>query len=104
MPEEKMYRDLSLHDKVTVEIPVHDIIRAQGEYCSTEWEGSSTSTILYACLQAILEPRFVKEREAAMQAARDQQEAMARKMLHIPEDGLNLRGFFGQSEEGPDPE
>jgi hypothetical protein len=85
MADQKFYKDTSPNEKVTIQVPIHNIIGAVAEYGNTEWVGENVGIILGLCIRETLDPLFMKEREAAIQhqmdMARAAQEAMVSRLI-----------------------
>ena len=83
MAAHKMFRDLGLNDNVVIELPVHNAIAAIAEYVNMEDSGDNLNVIVQAILKEVLDPLFMKEREAALQEEHDQAQAAKSMMAHI---------------------
>lgn len=95
---QKQFKDLNLNDKVPVEMPVAMILQAIAEYSNAEWSGPAVSHLMQFLQEAVLDPVFMRERLAEMQAARDQQEEVMKRIA----PGLGFTGQFPFPEEPPE--
>lgn len=93
---QKQFKDLGLNDRVSVELPVAAILQAISEYSNTEWSGPAVSQLMQFLQESVLDPVFLREKLAEMQATRDQQEAVINRIV----PGMGLLGPFPFPEGG----
>jgi hypothetical protein len=94
MPEQKIMRDMSLNDPISVEAPVHMWLALTAAYNDCDWSNENLSEVLRRALHQIMDPIFIREQEAAAQHAQDQQAQFFNNITsHLP----GMPGY-----EGPD--
>jgi hypothetical protein len=76
MAAKKRFRDFNLNDNITVEINVADALNAVDAYMHTEWRHSSVEAIMLLIYELIMDPVELKERQAAVAAQQEQQQAI----------------------------
>lgn len=100
--QKRMYREgMGLDDLVSVTLPVHAWFGFIAAYCDTEWNCGYAGQIASAAQKEILDPVFLKEREAEMSAVQDQQRTIMASVIpglglpQIPPDISGLGGEVG---------
>lgn len=91
MEQRKFKAGLSLNDNITITmtIPISDAMSAIAEYSSPTYPAAAgINAVLYHVYAALLDPLYLKEREAEIQHQADQQQMMAQQ-------------FFGQDPDVP---
>lgn len=90
MSDSPHYKKMDISDDVTVTLPAHVWIGFVSAYTSTKWSNVDTSRIALTAQEQMLEPSFVKARDAERQAHIDRHERMAEKMASELGFGLDL--------------
>lgn len=73
--EAARFRDLKLGDPVQVTLPTFVWMSFAASYGTCDWNDPYATQIQQAALEAILDPIYVKEQQAAAQEAHDQAHA-----------------------------
>jgi hypothetical protein len=99
----KQFKDgLELNGTIIVEIQVALAVQALAEYVVADWSAPATSQLMHGIQEEVLDPVFLRERQAEAQLERDKQEEVINRLA----PGIGLPGIFpfNQGETGEDQE
>lgn len=87
MADQRVMQDISLNEPISVEAPAYVWLGLMAAYNTVDWSDQNMNAILSKVQHAIMDPIWIREREAAMQEQADQHNALFHNFLaaHLPE-------------------
>ena len=79
-----VYRKMELGEDLAITMPAAMWLQFVAAYASTDWQCGAASHIAYQVTRSLLDPVYLSEREAADQAAVDEQQAVMARMFGMP--------------------
>jgi hypothetical protein len=93
----KQFKDgLELNGMINADIQVALVVQALAEYVVSEWSAPAMSQLMHGLQEKILDPVFLRERQAEAQRERDMQEEAMKRIV----PGISLPGMFPFPEQG----
>lgn len=95
MTEQKVMRDISLNEPVTITLPAHLWLSAMSGYAECEWSSTVMTLLMTRVQEALLDPVYLKEQLAKQQHQQDMQQAAFNQMVtgRPPEIPPNMEGL-----------
>lgn len=75
MAEFPKLKKLGMNEMVSIEMPAHMWLSFLAGYLASEWSTGSANTLAEQIQEALLDPLYVKEKQAEMQFLQDQRNA-----------------------------
>lgn len=87
-----LMRDLKLNDQISIKLPVHVWAGFMATYLETDWSGGDANAVFREVQEALYDPRWRKEKEAAHQRQHDEANQRIKDMLPpgFPFPGLDI--------------
>ncbi len=87
MADQKVMKDgLGFNDPVAITLPAHVWHAFMAQYATTEWSSNAAAQICIKVQEELLDPIYVREREAEAQAHHDQHEMVLQRFMGLPPD------------------
>jgi hypothetical protein len=93
MADRKIMRNITLNEKVAIELPAHIWLAFMAQYATTKWSSDAASHIVVNIQEALLDPIYIKERQAEAQSYHDRSDlAFQMFMGQHPDIPPNMEG------------
>ncbi len=96
MADKKIMKDIGFNDEITITAHAHVWLTAMSGYAEAEWVSAAMGVLFRKVQEAILDPIWMSEQEAAVQQQQDMQQSIVQQFTtgekpEVPphmEDGL----------------